>query len=77
MGPVGTTGDRFDANRVGLDHLSLLVESVAELHADEAGGEAEDETESGAHQSGVGVVVRYLRYWRSVMMPEVSCYIIP
>lgn len=30
--PVGTPGDRFDASRVGLDHLSLLVDSVAELH---------------------------------------------
>jgi glyoxylase I family protein len=30
--PVGTPGDRFDANRVGLDHLSLLVGSVRELH---------------------------------------------
>jgi len=31
--PVGTPGDRFDPDRVGLDHLSLLVETVDELHA--------------------------------------------
>lgn len=31
--PVGRPGDRFDPDRVGLDHLSLLVDSVADLHA--------------------------------------------
>lgn len=31
--PVGRTGDRFDADRVGLDHVSFLVGSVADLHA--------------------------------------------
>ena len=30
--PVADPGDRFDPNRVGLDHLSLLVGSVEELH---------------------------------------------
>jgi glyoxylase I family protein len=30
--PVASPGDRFDPDRVGLDHLSLLVGSVAELH---------------------------------------------
>ncbi|MDQ1743765.1 MAG: glyoxylase family protein [Pseudonocardiales bacterium] len=29
--PVAPAGDRFDENRVGLDHLSFLVESLAEL----------------------------------------------
>ncbi len=31
--PVAPAGDRFDPDRVGLDHLSLRVGSVAELHA--------------------------------------------
>jgi len=31
--PVGRPDDRFDAGRVGLDHVSLRVESIAELHA--------------------------------------------
>ena len=40
--PVAPEGDRFDEDRVGLDHLSLSVSSVAELHdavavLDEAG----------------------------------------
>jgi hypothetical protein len=30
--PVAVPGDTFDPNRVGLDHLSLLVSSVEELH---------------------------------------------
>ncbi len=38
--PVGTPGDRFDPNRVGLDHVSLLVETVEELHAASARLEA-------------------------------------
>jgi glyoxylase I family protein len=29
--PAAPAGDRFDENRVGLDHLSFLVEGVAEL----------------------------------------------
>lgn len=32
--------DRFDPNRVGLDHVSLLVETVEELHAASARLEA-------------------------------------
>jgi glyoxylase I family protein len=40
--PVAPDGDRFDEDRVGLDHLSLAVPSSAELHdaaalLDEAG----------------------------------------
>jgi glyoxylase I family protein len=31
--PVAPQGDRFDPDRVGLDHLSLRVGSVEELHA--------------------------------------------
>ncbi|WP_314103948.1 VOC family protein [uncultured Frigoribacterium sp.] len=31
--PVAPAGDRFDPDRVGLDHLSLRVDSVDELHA--------------------------------------------
>lgn len=31
--PVAPAGDRFDPDRVGLDHLSLRVGSVADLHA--------------------------------------------
>ncbi|MGI3781480.1 MAG: VOC family protein [Janthinobacterium lividum] len=31
--PVAPRGDRFDPDRVGLDHLSLRVGSVEELHA--------------------------------------------
>lgn len=31
--PVAQPGDRFDPDRVGLDHLSLRVASVDELHA--------------------------------------------
>lgn len=31
--PVAPAGDRFDADRVGLDHLSLRVDDVEELHA--------------------------------------------
>ncbi len=31
--PVAQQGDAFDPDRVGLDHLSLRVGSVAELHA--------------------------------------------
>ena len=31
--PVALAGDTFDPNRVGLDHLSLRVGSVDELHA--------------------------------------------
>lgn len=31
--PVGRPGDRFDAGRVGLDHVSFRVDSVADLHA--------------------------------------------
>ena len=38
--PVAAPGDRFDPDRVGLDHLSLLVGSVAELH--EAVGRLDD-----------------------------------
>jgi glyoxylase I family protein len=38
--PVCQPGDRFDPNRVGLDHVSLLVESVEELHAASARLEA-------------------------------------
>ena len=30
--PVAAPGDRFDPDRVGLDHLSLLVDSVDDLH---------------------------------------------
>jgi glyoxylase I family protein len=30
--PVAAPDDTFDANRAGLDHLSLLVSSVEELH---------------------------------------------
>ncbi|WP_345372555.1 VOC family protein [Frondihabitans cladoniiphilus] len=30
--PVALADDRFDPNRVGLDHLSLRVASVADLH---------------------------------------------
>ena len=30
--PVAPQGDRFDEDRVGLDHLSFAVPSVAELH---------------------------------------------
>lgn len=30
--PVAPVGDRFDPDRVGLDHLSLRVESVDDLH---------------------------------------------
>lgn len=42
--PVAKPGDRFDPNRVGLDHLSLRVESVDDLQRaverlDEAGVE--------------------------------------
>ncbi|HEX8093919.1 VOC family protein [Jatrophihabitans sp.] len=29
--PVAPAGDRFDENRVGLDHLSFLVDGVADL----------------------------------------------
>lgn len=29
--PAAPAGDRFDENRVGLDHLSFLVEGLAEL----------------------------------------------
>ena len=40
--PVATEGDRFDEDRVGLDHLSLAVPTADDLHAaaallDEAG----------------------------------------
>jgi glyoxylase I family protein len=40
--PVAPAGDRFDEDRVGLDHLSLAVGGVADLHdavalLDEAG----------------------------------------
>ncbi len=31
--PVGAPGDRFESTRVGLDHVSLLVDSVVDLHA--------------------------------------------
>jgi glyoxylase I family protein len=31
--PVASDGDTFNSTRVGLDHLSLLVESLADLHA--------------------------------------------
>ena len=31
--PVAAAGDRFDPDRVGLDHLSLRVDGVDELHA--------------------------------------------
>jgi glyoxylase I family protein len=31
--PVAPAGDRFDENRVGLDHLSFGVESLAELES--------------------------------------------
>src|SRR5680860_790444 len=31
--PTATTGDRFDSTRVGLDHVSFGVASVADLHA--------------------------------------------
>lgn len=31
--PVATAGDRFDPNRVGLDHLSFRVGSPDEVHA--------------------------------------------
>ncbi len=31
--PVARPGDRFDPNRVGLDHVSFRVGSVADLHA--------------------------------------------
>lgn len=31
--PVAPAGDRFDPNRVGLDHLSFRVASVDDLHA--------------------------------------------
>ncbi len=42
--PVAPAGDRFDPDRVGLDHVSFLVESVEDLHAaaarlDRDGGE--------------------------------------
>jgi glyoxylase I family protein len=30
--PVAAPGDRFDPDRVGLDHVSFLVDSVEELH---------------------------------------------
>ncbi|WP_423920008.1 VOC family protein [Frigoribacterium sp. 2-23] len=30
--PVAPRGDRFDPDRVGLDHLSLAVDSVDDLH---------------------------------------------
>jgi glyoxylase I family protein len=31
--PAAPAGDRFDENRVGLDHLSFLVDGVADLEA--------------------------------------------
>ena len=31
--PVGTPGDRFESTRVGLDHISFLVDSVGDLEA--------------------------------------------
>jgi catechol 2,3-dioxygenase-like lactoylglutathione lyase family enzyme len=31
--PVAPAGDRFDADRIGLDHVSFRVASVDELHA--------------------------------------------
>ncbi len=56
--PVAAAGDRFDSTRVGLDHISLLVGSEAELSAaaqrlDEAGivhGEVE-------HLEATGMVI--------------------
>ncbi len=48
--PVAPAGDRFDPDRVGLDHVSFLVDSVDDLHAaaarlDQAGVEHGSVTE--------------------------------
>ncbi|AMM21354.1 glyoxalase [Frondihabitans sp. PAMC 28766] len=48
--PVAPAGDRFDPNRVGLDHLAFRASSVDDLHAaaarlDEAGVEHGDVTD--------------------------------
>lgn len=31
--PVGSPGDRFESTRVGLDHVSFVLDSVQELHS--------------------------------------------
>ena len=57
--PVAPQGDRFDEDRVGLDHLSFAVPSVAELHdavalLDEAGVE-----HGGVKDIGAGSILEF------------------
>ncbi|MEO7262792.1 MAG: VOC family protein [Jatrophihabitantaceae bacterium] len=46
--PAAPAGDRFDENRVGLDHLSFLVDGVADLESI-----ARSLDELGVHHAGV------------------------
>ncbi len=57
--PAATAGDRFDADRVGLDHVSLMVESRSDLETiagrlDELSVEHED-----VKDIGMGFILQF------------------
>ncbi len=57
--PVGPEGDRFDEDRVGLDHLSFAVAGVAELHEAVALLDGAGIAHGGVKDIGVGAILEF------------------
>ena len=57
--PVATTGDRFDEDRVGLDHVSFAIASRAEVEAAAAVLDALGVAHSGVKDIGAAVLLEF------------------